>query len=187
MEEPPMTEPTPEPEVPEIPAVETQADPEVKTGEPSADLGDAGQKALAAERKARKISDRAAADALAKIKEYEDRDKSDLEKATETAKSAAEERDAAKAEALRLRIAIKHGISDEDAELFLTASDEDTLTRQAEKLSERFAAGGPKSPKPDLSQGARGPVGIDARIAEAQKNGDVKTAISLKSQQLLKK
>ncbi len=43
----------------------------------------------------------------------------------------------AKAEALRLRIAGKHGVSAEDAELFLTGTDEETLTRQAQRLSER--------------------------------------------------
>ncbi|WP_353707613.1 hypothetical protein ABRQ22_17280 [Cellulosimicrobium sp. ES-005] len=38
--------------------------------------------------------------------------------------------------ALRSRIQAKHGISDEDAELFLTAADEATLTKQAERLAE---------------------------------------------------
>lgn len=38
--------------------------------------------------------------------------------------------------ALRSRIQAKHGISDEDAALFLTATDEDTLTKQAERLAE---------------------------------------------------
>ena len=38
--------------------------------------------------------------------------------------------------ALRSRIQAKHGISDEDAALFLTATDEATLTKQAERLAE---------------------------------------------------
>lgn len=41
--------------------------------------------------------------------------------------------------ALRSRIQAKHGISDEDAALFLTATDEDTLTAQAARLAERAA------------------------------------------------
>ncbi|HWD78358.1 MAG TPA: hypothetical protein VG497_05745 [Kribbella sp.] len=177
-----MTEPTPEPEAPEPEAVPEPA----PAGDPQ-DLGDAGKKALAEERKLRRAEEKSRKDLEARLKEYEDRDKSDLEKALELSKTAEQERDAAKAEALRLRTAIKHGISDEDAELFLTGTDEETLTRQAERLAERIAAAGPRVPKPDPLQGARGPVGMDARIAEAEKNGDVKASIALKSQALLKK
>lgn len=180
-----MTDPTPEPELKTDP--EPQTEPETPASDSPTDLGDAGKKALAEERKARKAAEKSAADAAAKVKEYEDRDKTEMEKSAERSKQAEEERDAAKAEALRLRTAIKHGISDEDAELFLTGKDEETLTRQAERLAERLTAAGPKIPKPDPSQGARGPVGLDARIAEAEKAGDVRTAIALKSQQLLKK
>ena len=42
-------------------------------------------------------------------------------------------------EALRSRIQAKHGISDEDAALFLTGTDEETLTAQARRLAEREA------------------------------------------------
>lgn len=35
------------------------------------------------------------------------------------------------------RVQVKHGISDEDASLFLTGTDEDTLTAQAKRLAER--------------------------------------------------
>ena len=49
-----------------------------------------------------------------------------------------------RAEALRWKIAAKHGITDEDAELFLTAADEATLTRQAERLSARIKAEQPE-------------------------------------------
>ncbi len=40
---------------------------------------------------------------------------------------------------LRSRIQAKHGISDEDAELFLTGGDEESLTKQAERLTAREA------------------------------------------------
>lgn len=40
-------------------------------------------------------------------------------------------------EALRRRVQAAHGIADEDAELFLTGQDEDTLTAQAKRLTER--------------------------------------------------
>lgn len=186
-----MSEPTePTEPAPTEPAAEPSADSgtQAQAGDPHSDLGDAGKRALAEERKARKAETKARQDLEARLKEYEDRDKSELEKAAERSQAAEAERDAAKAEALRLRTAIKHGISDEDAALFLTGTDEETLTRQAERLAERITAtSGPRTPKPDPSQGARGPVGLDARIAEAEQKGDHRTAIALKSQQLLKK
>jgi hypothetical protein len=40
-------------------------------------------------------------------------------------------------EALRRRVQAAHGIADEDADLFLTGTDEDTLTAQAKRLAER--------------------------------------------------
>lgn len=44
---------------------------------------------------------------------------------------------ASQREALRRRVQAAHGISDEDADLFLTATDEDTLTAQAKRLAGR--------------------------------------------------
>ena len=40
-------------------------------------------------------------------------------------------------EALRRRVQAAHGISDEDADLFLTGTDEDSLTAQAKRLADR--------------------------------------------------
>lgn len=39
-------------------------------------------------------------------------------------------------DALRFKVASKHGISDTDIDTFLTGTDEDTLTRQAQRLAE---------------------------------------------------
>jgi len=80
---------------------------------------------------------------------------SELEKAQAAMQTATQEAAAAKAEALRWRIAAKHGISDEDAETFLTAGDEESLTRQAERLSAMAQSTTP-TPKPDLTQGGQG-------------------------------
>lgn len=45
-----------------------------------------------------------------------------------------------RAESMRLRIATEHGITDaDDISLFLTGTDEETLTRQAKRLSDREA------------------------------------------------
>lgn len=75
----------------------------------------------------------------AKLDEIEQANLSELEKANGRVTSAESERDAAKAEALRLRTAVTHGISLEDADLFLTGTDEETLTAQAKRLSGRAA------------------------------------------------
>ena len=77
---------------------------------------------------------------------------SDLERAQAQAREFEESATKAQAEALRWRIAAKHGISDDDAETFLTGSDEAALTRQAERLAS-LATSAPTTPKPDLSQG----------------------------------
>lgn len=78
-----------------------------------------------------------AAEQLAAIEEA---NKTEAQKAAERLAAAEKEAQEAKAEALRLRIAAKHGISEEDADLFLTGTDEETLTRQAERLAERTSA-----------------------------------------------
>jgi hypothetical protein len=199
MEEHTMSEPITPPEgaSTEPPADPPTTDPGAQppAGDPPGDLGDAGKRALAEERKLRRAEEKTRKDLEARLKEFEDRDKSELDKATEAWKSAEAERDAAKAEALRFRVAAEFGISTaagddgepSDADLFLTAGNEEAMRRQAQRFSARQAPAGPSVPKPDPSQGARGPVGMDARIAEAEKNGDVRTAIALKSQQLLKK
>ena len=75
----------------------------------------------------------------AKLDEIEAANMSDLEKAEEARVAAEAARDKAMADGLRWKIAAKHGISDEDAELFLTGTDEDTLLAQANRLADREA------------------------------------------------
>jgi hypothetical protein len=123
-------------------------------GEP-ADLGDGGKKALAEERAARKAAEKAHAELAAKLKAIEDRDLSELDKAKRDVQDALEAADQARREALRFRVAASSGISDEDAEIFLTGPDEESIKRQAERLvSLRTAAAAPGTPRPDPSQGA---------------------------------
>lgn len=74
---------------------------------------------------------KSAADRLA---ELEEADKSEAQKAADRAAALERERDEIRTEALRWKIAARHGISDADAELFLTGKDEDTITAQAERL-----------------------------------------------------
>lgn len=80
---------------------------------------------------------------------------SDLERVTAERDQFQKALDAEKAAALRWRTAAANGISAEDAETFLTGSDEATLTKQATRLAE-MRAGQATTPPPDFSQGTRG-------------------------------
>lgn len=97
---------------------------------------------------------KANADAAKRLAEIEESQKSEAQKAADKAAALEVERDKALVEGLRFRVAAKFGISDEDAELFLTGTDEETLRKQAERLSARDEdAGRPRPPKPDQNQG----------------------------------
>lgn len=127
-----------------------------------APLGEPGKKALQAERDARKQAEQQAAALQAQIDAINAEKLTDLEKAQQSAADAAARADEATKEALRYRYAAKHGITDEDAALFLTGADEATISAQAERLATTLAA--PKTPMPDLSQGGHGkpPTGSTA-------------------------
>jgi hypothetical protein len=146
------TPPAPPADAPKADAVADSATPQ---GDPAADapLGEPGKKALEAERAARAQAERAQAALQKQLDEIEASKLSDIERAQKEAADAKELAAKAQGEALRYRIATKHGISDEDAELFLTGADEATLTRQAARLVERTP--GTTNPKPDLSQGGK--------------------------------
>lgn len=74
-----------------------------------------------------------------KFADYDDLKAKAGEKATAEERLADIEKRYAEAEARALRadIASKHGITAEDRDLFLTGSDEETLTTQAKRLAER--------------------------------------------------
>lgn len=75
----------------------------------------------------------------AKYSDYDDLKKSAEAKKTADERIAELEARYAEAEtrALRASIASQHGISTEDRDLFLTGTDEETLTAQAKRLAER--------------------------------------------------
>lgn len=115
-------------------------------------LGENGEKALKAEREARTAAEKASAALQKQLDDINAANLTELERAQKDAKDAQEAASRATTEALRLRIATKHGISEEDADLFLTGSDAETVERQAAALAVRTST----SPKPDLSQGSKG-------------------------------
>ncbi|MCD4535649.1 hypothetical protein LRP67_16270 [Nocardioides sp. cx-169] len=114
-------------------------------------LGEGGAKALVAEREARKAAEKAAAALQKQLDDINAANLSDLEKAQNAAKAAEEAATKASTEALRYRIAAESGIK-EHADLILTASDEETMRKQAALWVERT----PTGLKPDPSQGAKG-------------------------------
>ena len=122
-----MNETPAEPNPTETPAQEspaTDAAPKV----------DVDWKAKAREWENRAKANKSAADELATIKEAQ---KTEAQKSAD--RLAAAEKDAvdARRDALRFKIAAKFAIGDEDVDLFLTGNDEETLTRQATRLTAR--------------------------------------------------
>lgn len=117
-------------------------------------LGDKGKAALTSEREARAAAEKSAAELQAQLDEIAKANLSDLERAQAEAKSAQEAAATAATEALRYRLAAKHGISDEDAKFL--QGDEAAMTALAERLAARDAAqaNAPTFPKPDLTQGS---------------------------------
>jgi hypothetical protein len=94
-------------------------------------------KKLRAEAAKYRTEAKANADAAKKLTELEEAQKSETQKLADRVAKAEQDAEAARREALRYRVAAKFQVSDEDAELFLTGTDEDTLTKQAQRLTER--------------------------------------------------
>lgn len=100
---------------------------------------------------------KANADAASRLAEIEESQKTEAQRLTDAKTAAEAETATARTEALRWRIAAKHGISDEDADTFLTGTDEESLTKQAERLTALAKTAEPNTspgPRPDLSQGS---------------------------------
>jgi len=118
-----------------------------------ADLGDAGQKAIKAERDARKAAERSNAELQAKLKEFEDSKLSELERANNAAAEAAAELARLRHENIRATVALAKGVPADLIE-FLTGDTEEEVAAKADILLARLNT--PGTPKPDPSQGAKG-------------------------------
>lgn len=126
------------------------AEPAAKVTDPP-ELGDAGKKAIDAMKAERDEAKRLAAQAQAELTKINQANETALEKAQREAQEATEGAKTATVAAFREAAVKFGGISAEDAELFLTGSDVETLTKQAARLADRTS----NTPKPDLSQGGK--------------------------------
>jgi hypothetical protein len=149
------------------PPAEPPADPPADP-KPADDLGDAGKKALAAERDARKAAEKE----LAKYKKAE-ADKAEADKTEAEKRAAADARaDAAELRATRLEVAHEKGLTPAQAKRLVGTTREE-LEADADEILKDFptAPAKPSAPKPDPSQGSRGepktrPTSLGAAVAQ---------------------
>lgn len=138
-------------------AEQTQAETlEIQGEQPSPEdhLGDAGKRALAAERDARKAAERQLSEAAARLKEIEDANLSEIEKVKRDADEARTQLAALQRESTRSRVALEKGVPSDLAE-FITGDDEQQMAAKADLLMSRLNSA-PSTPKPDYTQGASG-------------------------------
>jgi hypothetical protein len=116
-------------------------------------LGDAGKKALDAERREKRAAERRAAELEARLKEFEDRDKSEAQKLAERAEKAEADLAALQAASLRAEVALEKGLTPAQAKRLIGATREE-LEADADELLEALGAqNGPRAPRPDPNQG----------------------------------
>lgn len=101
------------------------------------ELGDAGKKALDAERREKRAAEKRAADLEARLKEFEDRDKTESTRAIERAEAAEKAAAAAEARALRLEVASEKGLTPAQAKRLVGESREE-LEADANELLDTF-------------------------------------------------
>lgn len=152
----------------DVPETKPAGDPPADSKPDADQLGDAGKKALAAEREQRKAAEKE----LAKYRKAE-ADKADADK-TEAEKRAAAEQRAVDAElrATRLEVAHEKGLTPAQAKRLVGTTREE-LEADADEVLRDFPTTPAKSagPKPDPSQGARGetktrPTSLGAAVAQ---------------------
>lgn len=106
------------------------------------DLGDAGKKALDAERKARRDAEQKAKDLEARLDALETTKKSEMEQLTATVKKLGEDLATERSDKLRLEVATVKGLTPAQAKR-LTGASREELEADADDLLEAFPA--PKS------------------------------------------
>lgn len=112
------------------------------TAEKKDGLGDAGKRALAEERKARRDAEKKLADLNTRLKTFEDRDKTELEKAIERAETAEQGATSLRVANARLMAAATHNLDPDLIDLLGDGTDEE-IDKRAQLLAEKFAAAAP--------------------------------------------
>ena len=142
-------------------------------------LGDAGKAALVAERKRAAEAERERNRLAARLKELEDAGKSEVQKLAEQVAAAERARDESAAEALRYKVAAKHGLSVEDLDL-LGSGDESVLEVRATRIAALKGNGqqsdsrpaAPRAPVEALESGAgRRNTGVPGQLTRSDLKG----------------
>ncbi|MFC4335206.1 hypothetical protein [Salininema proteolyticum] len=161
----PSTESTP---------TEPDSAPEPDTEPDNGELGEAGLKALQAERDERKALQRKLRELeplAEKAREFEESQKSEMEKLSERLQAAERDAETARSEALRYQVASRHGVGDEDAKLFLTGADEELLQKQAKRLAQLSTDKSPGKPRRSpVEELGLGMAPVDDNTAETDMN-----------------
>jgi hypothetical protein len=180
------------------PPAPVQPEPQKPADEP---LGEAGLRALQAERD--KVKELAAElktleplkELAAKLGAVPPGEKSDADKIAEQMAELQKQFETERGLRLKLEVAKAKNLTDAQAVL-LVGSTAEELNAHADQLLAAFPATStsdgqrvqpqaqPAGPKPDLSQGARGPVDLNAQIAAAEAAGNTRESIRLKAAQV---
>lgn len=107
---------------------------------------------------ARKHEDAAKANAekAKRFDEFEESQKTELQKAADAAAKAKAEADAVRAELARMQAAVKYGLSEDDLDLLGTHGGPEEIEQRAERLAARLRLAEENKPKPDFGGGDRG-------------------------------
>lgn len=135
----------------DTPAEQPESTPEKSaTDEP---LGDAGKKALDAERREKRAAEKRAAELETRLKEFEDRDKTEAQKLAERAEAAERSLAELQANALRAEVALERGLTPSQAKRLIGSTREELEADADELLKDIGATNGPRAPRPDPNQG----------------------------------
>lgn len=139
------------------------------TADKKDELGDPGKRAIAEERKARRDAEKQLADLTKRLKTFEDRDKTELEKAIERAEAAEKGATSLRVANARLMAAATHNLDPDLIGLLGDGTDEE-IDAKAKLLAEKFAAAAPAQQETNPTATQTRPV--ESLTAGARPSGD---------------